>query len=309
MKDKQKDVQNLFLAEAVERAIARVTEAYEMSMHIGYGKLHLAFSGGKDSVALYGIVKQAAERMGKGLHDIADAQYYVTSLDPPELLRFMRKEYPDVAWQKPRATVYKLVATKYLFPPLRTMRWCCKEVKEWRGEDKFVLTGVRWAESQSRAKKRKEIEKTDGSALHLDNDEDRRELERCVPHRRYVCNPIIDWTDSEVWEYIRTQGLAYCPLYDEPGIRRIGCVGCPCSDLRRDFARWPQNKKLWVRAFDQMMEECRRRGKDTWDNWQSGEQVFDWWVYHADDKKKDLPEAEILTGDLFEEDNEDEEDE
>lgn len=38
-------------------------------------------------------------------------------------------------------------------------------------------------------------------------------------------NPLIDWTEEQVWEYIREQGVPYNKLHDE-GFPSIGCQPC-----------------------------------------------------------------------------------
>ncbi|HEY3109126.1 MAG TPA: phosphoadenylyl-sulfate reductase [Chloroflexota bacterium] len=38
-------------------------------------------------------------------------------------------------------------------------------------------------------------------------------------------NPLADWTDEEVWDYIRDNEVPYHPLYDQ-GYQSIGCAPC-----------------------------------------------------------------------------------
>ena len=111
------------------------------------GGYYLAFSGGKDSV----VVKALAD-MSKVKYD---AHYNVTGIDPPELVRFMKKMYPDVIWEYPvysdgtRVTMWNLIPKKKM-PPTRIARYCCQFLKEGGGEGRFTVTGVRWAESAKR---------------------------------------------------------------------------------------------------------------------------------------------------------------
>lgn len=55
---------------------------------------YLAFSGGKDSV----VIKALADMAGVKY----DAHYNVTSVDPPELIQFVREHHTDVKWEFPR---------------------------------------------------------------------------------------------------------------------------------------------------------------------------------------------------------------
>lgn len=129
--------------------------------------------------------------------------------------------------------------------------------------------------------------------LNNDNSESRRLVESCYKKLKTVLNPIIDWTDKELWDFIKAEGIPYCSLYDE-GMNRLGCVGCPMArqhGREREFLRWPTYKKAYIRAFDKMVEERKARGKKCM--WETGIDVFNWWM-----------EYDILPGqiDLFEED-------
>lgn len=104
---------------------------------------HLAFSGGKDSVVLLRIAQMA----GVKFH----ATYNVTTVDPPEVMRFVREKYPEVEWLRPEKTMHQLIVEEGV-PPTRIMRYCCEKLKESSGVGKVVATGVRWAESSNRKK-------------------------------------------------------------------------------------------------------------------------------------------------------------
>ena len=68
----------------VRNAIERVKQAHVFSSFIKPGvKLHVAFSGGKDSVALYGVCRKAAEELDISLMDMCEFVFRVTSVDPP----------------------------------------------------------------------------------------------------------------------------------------------------------------------------------------------------------------------------------
>ena len=118
-----------------------------------------------------------------------------------------------------------------------------------------------------------------------DNTESRQVLDACVTRHKTTLNPIIDWTDKEVWEFIRSETISYCELYDE-GWHRLGCIGCPMArqhGREREFARWPKYKDAYIRAFDRMLEERTKKGKHLLKegpvrNWQTGTDVFNWWM-------------------------------
>lgn len=237
---------------------------------------YLAFSGGKDSQCIYHLCKMAGVKF--------DAHYRVTSVDPPELVRFIKEKYPDVAREIPRdkdgkpITMWNLIASKTM-PPTRITRYCCKELKETGGDGRVTMTGVRWAESkkrrdnhgivdiQSKPKSTMKIIKETGASffnnakggviLNLDNDAERRTVELCYRTRKTLINPIIDWTDEEVWEFLNEiVKVPHCSLYDE-GFKRLGCIGCPLASdnaRKKEFERYPKYKQAYIRAMQRMVD-------------------------------------------------------
>lgn len=114
--------------------------------------------------------------------------------------------------------------------------------------------------------------------LNNDNEESRKMIERCYQKNRVVVNPIIDWTDEDVWEFIREYEVPYCELYDK-GYKRLGCIGCPMSSHRaEELEQYPKYKQAYIRAFDRMLEERKKSGLENKHNWQTGEDVYNWWV-------------------------------
>lgn len=263
-------------------SVERVISAYRFSQNLGMGKLYVAFSGGKDSVAVYGVCKLAAERLGMSVLDMCDFYYHITNVDPPELVMFIKKEFPFVVRDLPKKTMWQLIMQKKI-APTRIVRYCCSELKERGGKGRFCVTGVRWAESTRRRATRGIFEdvgrtKAEGRILFENNDEDRRELEHCIPKQKYICNPIVDWSEETVWRFIREQGLPYCSLYDE-GFRRLGCIGCPMASKKeklRSFKRWPKYRDQYIRTFDKMIVARKEAGLPT--EWKTGEEVMQWWI-------------------------------
>lgn len=238
----------------------------------------LAFSGGKDSIA----IKQLAEMAGVKF----ESHYNVTSVDPPELVRFV-KSMPDVNIDIPRnsdgspITMWNLIPQK-LMPPTRIVRYCCEKLKESSGKGRLTVTGVRWAESAMRKKNQSLINdfskgKGNGNIVYnTDNDDARRMVENCYRTSKILMNPIIDWTDEDVWEFIRTEKIPYCGLYDE-GYKRLGCIGCPfSSNAAMEFERYPAYKNNYIKAFDRMLKERIARGESN--QWSDGEEVMDRWL-------------------------------
>ena len=209
---------------------------------------YLAFSGGKDSITIYRLAEMAGVAF--------DAHYHVTTVDPPELVKFIKQHYPQVPRERPEMSMFRLILHKK-WPPMRIQRYCCEWLKESGGAGRIVVTGIRWAESTQRAK--------------------RQMIETCYADKtRTYLSPIIDWSDEDVWEFIHQKNLAYCSLYDE-GFKRIGCILCPLASApERDSARWPKFKRAYIKTFDRLIQVRRDAGLET--TMQTGQEMFNWWT-------------------------------
>jgi len=214
---------------------------------------HVAFSGGKDSIVILDLVKRAGVKF--------DAHYSLTTVDPPELVHFV-KTFPEVEIHRPELTMWQLIVKKTM-PPTRRVRFCCQVLKENKGKNRLIITGIRWAESYRRRARRRLIESCQKG------------------ERRTFLNPIIDWSESEVWEYIRERNLPYCSLYDE-GFKRLGCIMCPMTGTKgmlKTAERWPKYYNAYLRAFEKMLIRKRERIGEKDIKWQTAEDVMFWWIY------------------------------
>ena len=248
--------------------LLRKAERLALAYDDVYG-YYLAFSGGKDSQCLYHVAKLAGVRF--------KAHMNLTSVDPPEVIRFVKMEYPDVELVKPKKSIFQAAVENQILPTMR-VRWCCAEYKETAGAGKVTLIGIRKAESARRAK-RNEVEidsrKFSGDLDGLEEYRKTRNREKrgrkpkdnrevtivnadgesvlgCIRGKEsLLISPIIDWTDDEVWEFLGALGVEYCELYDE-GWRRIGCIGCPMSSHKQKMIenkRYPHVKRNWIKAI------------------------------------------------------------
>lgn len=241
----------------------------------GYS-LCVRFSGGKDSV----VIKRLFELSGVPF----TIRFSKTSVDPQEILRYIEKYHKDVWIDHNRTTMFKMIVEKG-FPPTRICRYCCSEFKERNtcktsGSDgkAFTVTGVRRAESKNRNKRNK--------------------YETCLADRGVeFFHPIMDWSDEQVWDFIETERIPYCSLYDE-GFTRIGCVGCPLASsehIKREFERWPNFENAYLNTFERMLE-----GR-SFDKWKNKYDVMEWYIYGVQEKYKQLEgQIEMFDGDYFE---------
>lgn len=235
---------------------------------------YLAFSGGKDSQALYHIAELAGVKF--------DAHMNLTSVDPPEVIRFVKQSYPEVDLIKPKKSIYQRAIENQILPTMR-VRWCCAEYKENAGAGRVTLIGIRHQESSRRAK-RNEVEisnrKFSGTLEGLD--EYRQELKAkrarrkskkdgvnitnadqeqtlgCISGKEsLLISPIIHWNEKDVWEFLNEViQVPHCSLYDE-GWHRIGCIGCPMSSAKQkqiENTRYPHVKRNWIKAIKAIRE-------------------------------------------------------
>lgn len=219
---------------------------------------YLAFSGGKDSIVVYDLAVKAGVKF--------DAHYHVTGIDPPELVRFIRKHYPGVEFTRNDKTIWELMIPNGY--PTRIFRWCCRELKENGGTGRFVLTGVRWAESVRR--------------------KNRNMTEICANKSKRYLHPIIDFKNTEIWEYIANNNIAYCSLYDD-GFDRLGCIMCPQTSYehaKKEMERWPGFAKLWRKSFNELYKYKQAHNLVDAQKFNSGEEMFQWWLKRDIDKQQ-----------------------
>ena len=250
------------VVDKVEVAIDRLLTLYPKDL--GW---YCAFSGGKDSIVIKKLLEMARDReQDAGREFKYDVWYNVTTIDPPDLVRYIKKYHKDCNWNYPKRSFFQRLEER-CFPPTRMIRWCCDEFKERGGEGRFVVTGVRWAESGRRSK--------------------RRMVESCMRSKtkRYM-HVIIDWTDAEVWAFIKRFELPYCKLYDE-GWKRIGCLLCPMADYSRhkEVVRYPKYEAAFRYWFRRMYAARLAKGKKI-TNWKNGDEMFDWWMKASTNRKK-----------------------
>lgn len=194
----------------------------------------VSFSGGKDSL----VVLDLARKIG-----IRKAVFCDTTIAFKETLQYVKSiasNYQlDFEIIKAPRSFFEL-AEKVGFPS-RRLRWCC-EVFKFAPLSRYVvennisalITGLRRDESN----RRKHYLVTDENPL--------------IPTLQI--NPILSWTEKDVWNYIKEFRLPPNPLYDE-GFNRIGCWLCPFQTAEE----WKRVEEV----FPEKMRKLRRKLKKT----------------------------------------------
>lgn len=274
------------LKELERKAIERL-KAFEPENEPYY----LCYSGGKDSDVIKILAAVAGVRY--------EAYHNLTTADAPKTVKYVKSQ-SDVIIIKPKLSMWELIPKKKI-PPTRLIRYCCSEFKEKNGTGRVKITGTRWAESVKRAEntdvvkiigKPKTVMKTandigadfrqnnmGGIVMNNDNDASRRMVEMCYRTTSTLINPIVDWQNTEVWEYLKYYGCDANPLYSE-GFCRVGCIGCPLGgskSMKKEFKRYPKYKQLYIHAFDRMLKARKQAGMKN-NDWRDGEAVMTWWL-------------------------------
>lgn len=213
---------------------------------------YLAFSGGKDSIVILDLAKKSGVKF--------EAHYSMTTIDPPEITNFIKDNFPEVIWHRPTISFFKLIEREKV-PPTRTKRYCCRVLKEFGGTGRVIVLGLRKQESRFR-KQRSEFEKS------------------TKQKGTFFCNPIIEWSEKEVWEYIRSNNLKYCSLYDR-GKKRVGCLFCPMqgmNGMEYDRYHYPKYYAALLRALQRMLDHIHKDGGEWRVSKSTPEGVWDWWI-------------------------------
>lgn len=275
-----------------QRSIERIKLAALMSEQYYNSPIICTYSGGKDSDVMLELFKRSGVNF-----EVVNSH---TTVDAPQTVYHIREKFHQLeekgikatiiypTYKGKRTSMWELIEKKG--PPTRVHRWCCKVFKETSTPNRMVATGVRWDESTRRAA-RGEYETTGKTAkerqsatyediiLTNDNDLKRKIIDRCEIKGAVVANPIIDWKNKDIWDFIRSEKMEYNQLYDM-GYTRVGCIGCPMAGYAgrcKEFSDFPIYKDNYIKAFDRFLKRKEAEGHQS-TLYKTAQEMFDWWI-------------------------------
>jgi phosphoadenosine phosphosulfate reductase len=167
-----------------------------------YGEeMAVAFTGGKDSIVVLHLLKEVM-----GSVDLP-VLFVDTSVQFPEIYQYrdrIAKEWNlnlQVARNEEAIATIEIAKDRELCCHLLKTEALREAIK--KGGWKALLTGIRWDEQEARSGELYFSPRSDHVRVH----------------------PILHFTESDIWNYIRKYNIPYCSLYDQ-GFRSVGCVPC-----------------------------------------------------------------------------------
>jgi phosphoadenosine phosphosulfate reductase len=238
----------LALTDKIQDAINLLVKHEATALNLNPDGYYVAFSGGKDSQVIYELCKMSGVKF--------NAHFSMTTVDPPELLSFIKIHYKDVAMHRPEKSIFQLIKINRSLP-LKQIPFCCRLIKEIHGVNSLVINGVRKQESH----RRKDKEATVNHVCIMGQD-------------KLILSLIANWTHSDVWNFIHQHIGYYCELYDQ-GFNRIGCLFCPNAtpkEKQSQLRRYPRFRY----AYEKAIQACIDYGN--YKEFNGASDVFDWWI-------------------------------
>ena len=151
----------------------------------------------------------------------------------------------EVTLFKPQASAVAEYVSSYglnaFYDSVEMRKECCRirkvePLSRALAGNKAWVTGQRRAQSSTRGE------------LHVQEDD--------AAHDMQKFNPLADWSEEDVWHYIRSNNVPYNPLHDK-GYPSIGCEPCtraiqPGEDIRAGRWWWenPESKECGLHVVD-----------------------------------------------------------
>ena len=214
-----------FEQEAIERIrkFARIAEKMGFDVCVG-------FSGGKDSQVVFDLCKQSK---------IKFTAKFNHCFESTTTMNFIRQYYPDVVWRREvKQGFFENIRINHKgHLPTVESAFCCVNYKH---NPKYVddasIVGVRRQESAKRAG-RKVLEAKNKTSLKKNKALFSEYFaENCIASgspSEITLFPIVDWSEEDVWNYIKKHKLPINPEYAERN--RVGCIICPKANFNSNY--------------------------------------------------------------------------
>lgn len=216
---------NLFQKEIESEAIERIRKFSVIAASMGFD-VSVGFSGGKDSQVVYDLCKRSG---------IQFTAYFNHAFESQTTLQFIRQYYPDVIWRRDHnfGFIQNIWCNHNSMLPTVEHAYCCEDYKHNpRYLDNASIVGIRREESNTR-KKSKTFEVKNKTLLKrnkaLFNDYFTDECTGISAKSLILLKPIVDWTEDDVWSYIRIHQLPINAEYITH--KRVGCIVCPKANF------------------------------------------------------------------------------
>lgn len=224
-------VKHFLDTDVLTAAKARVRHIFDM-----FDTVAVMFSGGKDSLVVLHLVREAMVDMGLG-HIPLDVVFRDEELIPDSVINFV-DEYRQLDWVRMHWFTVPLASTKYVMGVSHTYtqwdvargpdRWVRPKpawginlepgddrvfdqytmdaftAQRFKGKVAF-LTGIRAAESLIRF--RACVNKLNENYINAVVDPRAKNVK--------LCKPIYDWQEDDVFRFFWERGIRYCPVYDQ----------------------------------------------------------------------------------------------
>ena len=243
-----KQLQSLSLRAKVARTERKIRDWYDH----WEGQVYVSFSGGKDSTVLLHIVRS--------LYPEVPAVFVDTGLEYPEIVEFV-KQHDDVVWLKPKMG-FKQVLEKYGYPVVSKEQSQC--IYELRNQNIKPSTREKWLKGVGKNTGRLRLSQKWQHLLNAPFMASHKccDVMKKRPAKKYAkesgryrmtgmmaeespmrqqwwtkfscnafdteepsSNPLMFWTEADIWEYLKTRDVPYSKIYDM-GETRTGCMFC-----------------------------------------------------------------------------------
>lgn len=144
--------------------------------------------------------------------------------------------------------------------------YCCQDYKHNpKYSDAATILGVRKAESAKR-KTRTAFEAKNKTTIKrnkiLFNEYFAEHCQSEGANSIIQLMPIIDWTDANVWDYIKAHNLPVNPEYKVS--KRVGCIVCPKANFTSNYIGLLEHPKL-IDAFIMAREKAEKDDEIDWE--------------------------------------------